>query len=197
MIDREPNTKKFIGNLDQVYLMYKEAFAGFPWYENLLYEEIQKRVTVDLSKEGFDSFIAENPNDGNIIGGLWFYSITVSSLESERGKELANFGRFICESNGITNIIWERELMVKPDFQNARIGTRLRTNFVFYLADRYPQGTVILTRLRDDNIGTIKIAERLGYLRSNVRIPSSKNQSLFHEYWYKLVNPPIRRKETL
>jgi len=186
MIERKPNTQKFKERIDQVSKMYKEAFAGFPWFENLSTEEVNKRLNSNLEKRGFEAFIAENEK-GEIIGGLWFDSPTLEQLLTERGEKLANFVKNFWKTKGLCDLIWERELMVRPDFQKQKIATRLRITFLTYLSEKYPNGVLVLTRMRDDNIGTLKIAERLGYQRTGIRTPSSQNPNLYHEFWYKYI----------
>ena len=188
MIETRPNTQKFKENIGDVTRMYREAFAGFPWYENLTEEQILKRLLSDMAKVGFESFVAES-EDGKIIGGLWFNKLTTETLRAERGDKLLEFAKKICKELGIIDIVWERELMVKPDYQNKKIATRLRMTFLNYLKQQYQNGVLVLTRMRDDNIGTLTIAEKLGYQRSGIRIPSSQDPKIFHEFWYKIIKP--------
>ena len=193
MIETKPNTQRFRENIDQVSKMYKEAFAGFPWFEDLSAEEVSKRLDSNMTKGGFESFIAEDEN-GEIIGGLWFDSPTLEQLQAERGEKLADFTRKLCEASSTNDLIWERELMVRPDCQRQKIATRLRMAFLTYLSGKYPNGVFVLTRMRDDNIGTLKIAQRLGYQRTGIKMPSSKNPNVYHEFWYKHVNSKEEQK---
>lgn len=186
MIERTPNTNKFRERREEVAEMLRQCFAGFPWYENLSIDESIKRVNEHAQKEGFESFLAEDPN-GKIVGGLWYDSPSFEELEAERGKPLADFAQQLCGQCAITRLIWERELMVRPDFQGQRIGTRLRQTFLLHLAQEYPDGVLVLTRMRDDNLPTIKIAERLGYQRTGIKKPSSQLPGVSHEYWFKVM----------
>lgn len=43
--------------------------------------------------------------------------------------------------------------------------------------------------MRDDNYGIIKVNERFGMQRTGIKVPSSQVLGLFHEYWYKVINP--------
>jgi hypothetical protein len=43
--------------------------------------------------------------------------------------------------------------------------------------------TLILTRMRNDNLPILKIADRLGFQRTGIKIPS-RQPGTFHEYWY-------------
>ena len=187
MIERQPNTGKFKDAVSQIANVYQEAFAGFPWYEDLSFEEILRRISSNMGNPGFESFLAEN-TEGEIIGGLWFDQPSIRQLEEERGKSLTEFTGSFCEANGIQSVIWERELIIRPDNQRQGIATRLRLTFLAYLAEKFPEGALVLTRMRDDNIGTITIAEKLGYQRTGIRIPSSQKPNIFHEYWYKAIN---------
>jgi GNAT superfamily N-acetyltransferase len=186
MIERTPNTNKFKERREEIAEMLREGFAGFPWYEHLSIDESLRRVNEYALKQGFESFLAEDPN-GKIVGGLWYDTPSVDQLEIERGKPLADFAQQLCNQHEIEDLVWERELIVRPDYQGQRVGTRLRETFISYVSKQYPEGVIILTRMREDNPGTIIIAERLDYQQTGIRVPSSQKAGVFHEYWYKLI----------
>jgi len=186
MIERNPNTLRFKEKVDQVLKMYREAFAGFPWFEDLSTEEVAKRLSSSVTKDGFESFVAENERE-EIIGALWFDTPSFEQLQTERGEKLAGFVGNIYETTGRCELVWERELMVRPDYQRQRIATRLRMAFLTYLSGKYPNGVLVLTRMRDDNLGTLKIAQELGYRRTGIRMPSSQNPNIYHEFWYNHI----------
>lgn len=186
MIERNPNTPRFKEKVDQILKMYQEAFAGFPWFEDLSTEEVAKRLSSSITKDGFESFVAENESE-EIIGALWFDTPSFEQLQTERGEKLAGFVRNIYETTGHCELVWERELMVRPDYQRQRIATRLRMTFLTYLSGKYPNGVLVLTRMRDDNIGTLKIAQELGYRRTGIRMPSSQDPNIYHEFWYNYI----------
>lgn len=188
MIELTLNTKKFEEKLEDIVSVYQRAFAGYPWFENLSDDEVQKRLVNNSGKNGFQPFIAEGPN-GEVAGALWYDTPTLEQLSAERGKELAEFASTVCQENNLQHLIWEREVLVDPQFQKQGIATRLRTAFLSYLIEAFPDGALMLTRMRDDNIGIIKIAERVDYARTGIRVPSSQTPGIFHEYWYKVINP--------
>lgn len=188
MIERIPNTEKFRDKFDSLVTVYKNAFAGYPWFEDLSIEEVQKRLTGNLSKRGFQAFIAESVNS-ETAGALWYDTPTLEELASERGQKLADFARTLGQTNNIETIVWEREVLVDPNFQRQGIATKLRTTFAANLEESLPNGSIILTRMRDDNIGIIKVAEKVGYSRTGIKTPSSQTPGVFHEYWYKVIKP--------
>lgn len=188
MIERTPNTKKFEDKFESVALVYQQAFAGFPWFEDLSDAEVRKRLTDSKNKNGFQAFIAEGTN-GEVAGALWYDTPAPEQLSAEKGQNLADFAKIICQENNLEHLIWEREVLVDPQFQKQGIATRLRTTFLSYLTEAFPDGALMLTRMRDDNIGIIKIAEKLGYERTGIRVPSSQTPGIFHEYWHKMINP--------
>ncbi len=185
-IENRPNTQRFLEHLDQVYVMYQKAYAGEPWNESLTNTVVQERVQKDIQRPGFESFIAESP-DGKIIGTLYFDEISLIQLEEERGEALANFARTLAEKVGIDSFVWERELMLMPEYQRQHIGTRLRLAFNLYLTQKYPQGVMLLTRMRDDNPGTIKSAEKMGYQKTGISVQSRTFPGVIHDYWYKII----------
>ncbi len=185
MLERSPNTEKFRQQFDEIAAVYQRAFAGYPWFKQLPDDEVRRLLLDHSDKDGFQAFIAESPS-GQTVGALWYDELTVEEVSSERGQELARFADIFCKENDIGNIIWEREVLVDPSFQKQGIATKLRMTFLSHLAEVFPNGALVLTRMRDDNTGIIKIAERLDYERTGIRVPSS-HQPIFHEYWYKPV----------
>lgn len=188
VVENRPNTQRFIEKIEEVSVMYQEAYKGDPWNEDLTYVEVYNRVQKDIARDTFEAFTAETP-EGKVVGALWFDEISLDRLEQERGENLAVFAKNLSEQTGVTTAVWERDLMVKPDHQGQHIGTRLRVAFNAYLAEKYPEGVMLLTRMRDDNPGTIRSAEKLGYQKTGVRIQSSKWPDLYHDYWYKIIAP--------
>jgi GNAT superfamily N-acetyltransferase len=165
-----------------IIAVYKAAFAGFPWFEDLSISAVQLRWESYVSKAGFECFVFKT-ND-SLAGAIWWDLPSINHLRQERGDELANFYR---DKFASRSLIWERDLIVSPSFQGQGIATQLRRYFIAYIESIH-RSVVILTRMRNDNIGTIKIAEKLDFKRSGIRIPSSANPGIFHEYWYRLVN---------
>lgn len=164
--------------------MYRRAFLGKPWFEDLSSEEVNKRLTIQSTRRGFQALVARSLKN-EIAGALWFDSPSLEVIESERGTQLAQFAKRYSEL-GIP-IVWEREVIVDPNFQNQGIATRLRETFLSYLRLAYPNGAIILTRMRDDNDTIIAIAKRLGFERTGIATPSSQVYGVNHEYWYKNI----------
>jgi len=81
-------------------------------------------------------------------------------------------------------LIWERELIVHPTNQGQGVGSKLRAAFVESVLNHCEKGVLIFTRMRDDNIPVIKIAEKFGFRRTGIRTLSSQKSGVFHEYWY-------------
>jgi len=185
-IERTPKTELFDHRLQEIATLYQNAFAGFPWFETLSLDETLKRISIDRKKPNFESFFAEDPN-GKIIGALWFYSLSTEEIKIARGLDLSNYATSLCQKENPEVIIWESELMTDPPWQKQGIATRLRATMLPYLAEKYPRGALLFTRLREDNIGTIKSADRFGYLKTSVKKQSSQDPNLYHEYWYKLI----------
>lgn len=188
MVGREIiiGSEVFAKNRDQIETAYQNAFSGHPWYENLSVQEVRKRLDKDQSRSGFNAFIAEN-TDGCVLGGLWYDTPTIDELRITRGESLADFATNIFKEEAIQSFVWERELIVDPQFQRQHIATDLRENFLDHLKDRYPQGVLILTRMKEDNLATIKIAQNLGYSPTGIKIESSTFPGQYHQYWYKII----------
>lgn len=188
MIERAPNTEEFRQKVDDVASVYRKAFAGYPWFLEFTDDEVRERLLDHSGKDGFQAFMAADPN-GKVVGALWYDRVTAEKISYERGWELAVFADKFCKENNIGDIIWEREIIVDPSVQKQGIATRLRMTFLSYLANTFPMGVLVLTRMWDDNSGIIKIAERFDFIRTGIRVPSSKKPGVFHEYWYRVVSP--------
>lgn len=78
--------------------------------------------------------------------------------------------------------VWIRDTIVDPSFQGKGIATQIKIEALRKIKEKFPNW-IILTRMRKDNFGIIKINERLGFRRTGIQIPSSQKKGIFHEYW--------------
>ena len=181
------------GDIPQLQVIYGRAFAGYPWYEELSEETIRNRWETQRRFPGFRCLVCEN-DESELAGGHWSDEITLSRLEAERGKALADWAclRRFSESASARQarkntkgfpLVWERELIVDPDFQNKGLGKLLRGEFLRKVEERFSHA-LILTRLREDNFPSIKVARFHGYQKTGLTVLASQ-KPLRHEYWYK------------
>lgn len=165
---------------DVVFILdiYKRAFAGYPWHEDLTEEVLDERWINNSSQHGFECFVSEI--EGTIVGSIWWDILDSKRLVEERGTGLYNFVQLNFPQK---TIIWEREVIVDPFFQGRGVATVLRNFFVKEMRERI-NDVAILTRMRDDNFGIIKIAEKMGFKRTGIKIPCSLKAGMLHEYWF-------------
>ncbi len=159
-----------------IKMIYQLAFAGFPWYEDLSEEEISRRWQSCVVKDGFQCLVVEV--DGVVAGVLWWDLPSLEQLKEERGNPLLFFAK---ARQG--TVIWEREVMVSPSYHGRGIGTLLRRRFLEIMDSCY-QDFLVLTRMRDDNVGIIRIGEKVGFQRTGIRMSSSMKPGVCHEYWF-------------
>jgi len=178
------NKQGYSQELDALERIIVGAFAGFPWFETLSRAEAKSRVETQQIREGTQIIVARNEND-KVVATSWLDSPTLEQLEIERGQQIRQFVEKIMKEQGVVRLLWERELLVDPEYQKQGIGTELRA-FVMAEIDKLSEKTLILSRMRDDNVGTIKIAERLGFQRTGITKPSSQTPDFNHEYWYRV-----------
>jgi len=178
-------THDFKSRQTEIEQIYQLAFAGFPWYLQEPTEKVNKLFTDHVNKHGFEAMLAY-AEDNSIAGALWYDVPSLSELEAERGEKLAEFASQFLLSHPGTVLVWEREIFVKPTYQGQKIASQLREQFLSLVKQEYPHGVLILTRMREDNIAIIHIAEKMGYLHTGIKTPSTK-QDISHEFWYKIV----------
>jgi L-amino acid N-acyltransferase YncA len=161
-----------------IHRAYQGAFAGFPWYETLSDAEVQRRWESYMSKRGFRVLVAEW--FGEVVGALLWDAPILDELRVERGEILARFAERHLGFK--TLLIWEREVFVSPDAQRKGIGTELRRSFLDRM--RETATTLILTRMRNDNLPIIHIARMFGFSPTGIKTPSSQAPGVSHEYWF-------------
>ena len=177
------NIRKFVEkDTLSVQVIYRLAFASFPWYEDLSNEEIEKRWKTQQAKPGFECLIADELDE--IVGAIWWDKPTLDELCFERGELITQFAKQKIRMGDL--LIWERELIVSPAHQGRGIGSQLRVAFVELVLNRCKKGVLILTRMRDDNLPVIRIAEKSDFQRTGIRTPSNQKSWVSHEYWYFL-----------
>ncbi len=187
-IEKSNSTEKFAEQLDARAQLYMAAFANFPWFEVLAEAEAKARLETSRNKAGF-AFVDKVEAEA-LLGSAWYDAPTLGELESERGPELAEFAKTILEDRGIAHLIWERDVMVDPNHWKKGIATEIRNAMLEEIQESFGEA-LILTRMRDDNTGIIKVAERLGFQRTGIRRPSSQTPNFMHEFWYKILEKKI------
>lgn len=169
--------KRLISEADLSCLI-KDAFLSPPWHEILSEEECQKRAASILTKRNVQCCIAEV--DGNVAGVILTDTLTLEELHQERGAALVEWA----SQRKWETIGWGRETLLFRKYQSLGIGTVLREEMMNHLTQSKVYSG-LLTRMRDDNVQVIKIAEKFGYLRTGVRVKSSFGENIWHEFWYR------------
>ena len=165
--------------------IYRESFAGYPWFEDLSEETISQRWAESVNKTGFDCLVAEI--EGKVAGATWWDIPSLERLAVERGDVLAGFARTRLEKN--MTIIWVRNTIVDPRFQRQRVTTLLKDRFLALLAEAQ---CLMLTRMRDDNSSIIHINQKAGFKRTGIRMPCDIKPSVCHEYWYLITDQVLK-----
>lgn len=166
--------------IDQTNLarLIGDAFRSPPWNETLSEEECARRAGIILAKRDVQCFVAEV--DGDTGGVVLTDAMTLNELSQERGTQLADWA----SKKGWTTIGWGRETLILREYQSLGIGTALREKIMSHLAESRPYEG-LFTRMRDDNVRVIRIAERFGYSRTGIRTKSSLGPNIWHEFWYR------------
>lgn len=174
--------RDFLENdVDKIQAIYQQAFTGWPWYEYLSAQEVGRRWEIQRVKFGFGCLVAEISKQ--IVGATWWDIISPEQLLIERGVELADFVNKLPGHD----LVWLRETCVNPEFQSRGIASLLKKEAMARL-ESFNKSTLLLTRMREDNVVIISINTNLGFNRTGIKVPSSQVTGVFHEYWYKEVN---------
>lgn len=163
-----------------VKFLIQAAFGGYPWFEKfekLDDAELKRRWQSAIARPGFAGLVTEE--DSEVVAAFWWDTPSLEDFAAERGEEIAGW----VQTRDYTRFIWGRDIVVSPSCQKRGLATELKARFLSLL----DPGTLVLTRLRDDNYGIIAISQKQGYQRTGVRVPSSQVPGLFHEYWYKII----------
>lgn len=167
-------TQANLADFVDMVVMYQGAFSGFPWYESLTTEEVETHILNHMRKPGFGALVVKL--DGISVGASWWNLPSLNDISVERGQELATFA----EKRKFKNLVWEREILIRPEYQGRGYSVELRTSFLNGL----PKGsTLVLTRMRDDNTPTLKTAQKLGFVSTGVKAKSS-GSDIYHQYYF-------------
>lgn len=165
------------GDFQRICHVYKAAFTGPPLCETLTDEEVQRILASALKLAGFSCRVLIE--DNQLVGAQWQAIVSMDSILLKRGPELVNW----IKEQGWDKflLVWEQELFVHPDYQRRGFGLQLRESLVDALRE-YDMNLVVFTRLREDNIGTIKSAERIGMVNTGVSV-AARRKPLRHYFW--------------
>ncbi len=167
--------------LPEVGNLYREARTVFPWNEiSLDFDEACEYIASLTQHDGFGAFMAES-SEGQILGARLHELITVDQLEDERGPTLREFIQTLLAPSDEISVVWTRETFVSPCYQRQGLATSLGRAALTYMTDQCNE-SLVLCRVRNDNLGSIKGVERVGYKRSGVSQPHSTLQGVEHEY---------------
>jgi RimJ/RimL family protein N-acetyltransferase len=158
--------------------MYAECFSGPPWNQPVSRTEATERWKKHISMSSFYCLVAEI--DNKIIGASWFNVMSPEELKEERGEEILNF---VTSKHQGRKILWIRETIVDPKFKNQGVAKSIKSEIMSHIRANLPQ-SLLLTRMRDDNVGIIKVNEKIGFKRTGIKIKSLSNRDINHEYWY-------------
>lgn len=162
-----------------VQSVIRDAFSGFPWYMDHSDLELDDLWQFSTAEPGFSGLVAVS-NDGDIVGVSWWH---FPSLDSIRGNRLA---KFISDIRDDRTLVWEDAILVRQKYQNQGIGAMLRKAFIEEVR-KSSSRTMILSRMRSDNVPTLLLAQRLGFMPTGARSKEGSEPPLFQEFWYLLV----------
>ncbi len=170
--------------------LYRQCFRLGVWNEDLSVESVVGRLENCFSRDFRGYFLFDS---GEVcIGASWYEYVNLDWIEKNKGYELADFivGKMI--TNSLKQIIWQTETLVNPDPKYAKHGfaSQLKTiiDQDLQILSSSLGGIIAATRMRDDNIGILKVNSRLQYQKSGIRMPCNLDPDISHEYWFKIYN---------
>ncbi len=170
---------------------YHDAFLEGVWKEDLSREEIDNRLESALNKPGFEGVWFVSP-EGEVVGISWFDSISLESLEKERGRELREFAETNKRFSPNLEFVWHRETIVNPKYQGRGISNDLKDIVDGMIQERATSEghpIMVMTRMREDNERIIKANVKRGFINTNLSVPCSLNPEKNHYYWVRQVTP--------
>lgn len=169
-------------NLEGIHEVYQKAFSGFPWFESLTIEEVERRWKEHSSQLGFSCYVACTDETCSAMIGISYFSAPHhTQLVQQKGKKLGQFVSEYAEPD--VQLIWYAETCVLPEFQEKGVARKLKKGCLGYIENSFAR-SLVLTRMRDDNLPIIHLNTSLGFQRTGVRVPSSQKPDVFHEFWY-------------
>lgn len=139
--------------------IYQTAFSGYPWFREISDDEVNETWVQQSTKHGFTCFVALI--DNALVGSFWYDQPSLKQLQNERGEELVEF----VKNYSNRKIIWFRETCVDPKFQRFGVARQLKSEMISQIESQHPRA-MILTRMRDDNIGIVRINTDLGFKKN-------------------------------
>lgn len=171
----------FSRHYDEVTKVYQRAFTCKPWEENLSEETVHQRLNEHVTKPGFRALFAYD-QIGGVKAALWYDTPTVDQLRDERGDDLATLAQDFMTTHEDGLLVWEREVIVDPSWQGQGLASHLRASFLDNLKKRPEQAALVLTRMRSNNVRIMAVAEKFGYQKTGITMPTSQPEH-YHEYW--------------
>jgi ribosomal protein S18 acetylase RimI-like enzyme len=171
----------------EIINIYAQAFSGYPWYENLSYTEIEARIKSHENNTHFELVLIRN--DGNeIIGATWFYEDSeLGIIQQKNGRKLQKVLQKLMSDNEMQNVVYICDTIVATNHQGKGVATELKGKSLDIIKNKYLNGVILYTRMRDDNNAIIKINSKHGFQRTRIKVASSSNPDVFHEYWFKII----------
>lgn len=174
-------------NYPEIIKMYAQAFSGYPWYENLSYSDIEARIKSHENNINFELVLIRN-DENEIIGATWFYEDSKLGITQQKnGQKLQKVLQKLMSNSEIQNVVYICETIVATNHQGKGVATELKGKSLDIVKNKYPNGVILYTRMRDDNNGIIIINSKHGFRRSGVKVASSSNSDISHEYWFKVI----------
>lgn len=171
------NIRDFCSNDEQaVCELCQEAFKGYPWFENMSDGYIRDRWHRHSGERNFYCILIES--EKRVIAATWFHDLSPEKIRDQKGKDLYDFVATYKERQ----IVWIDASVTHPAFQGRGLATTLKHAALKKISALHIS-PIVLTRMRDDNHGIIKVNERFGFVRTGIKIPGKGGM---HEFWYRI-----------
>src|SRR3989344_4421891 len=113
MWEIKQDNRMFVEEVDILSKLYTQAFAGYPWFENLSFEQARTRVLESADGRGFKAL-----SDNQLVGASWFDTPTPPELiQQGRNDALLNFILDKILSTKLPTLIYIRDTLVGPEYQ--------------------------------------------------------------------------------
>lgn len=172
--------------IPEIIPIFQQAFACPPYCSDISEATAREVLNNHITKPGFNALVAVALDTGAPSGAWWYDTPQLDDFAGEWGEPLAHMASYLLENHSLDHLIWIREVFVAPHAHGQGIASRLQAEFLKQIAQAYPQGALVMARMREDNPPIQRVFAKAGATPTGIRTRTKRSAQLLHQYWYYL-----------